>query len=742
MKSAMADALYLVDGYNLLFRAYHALPPLSTSKGVPSGAVYGFATMLIKLEVSERPSHLAVVYDGGGRSLRAEAFADYKANRVEPPDDLKPQFAGSRRMVEAFGIPLLESRDCEADDLIAALVIRARAAGLRSVIVSSDKDLMQLVDSNCVLMDTMKDPPKVYDAAAVEEKFGVGPAQLGDVLALMGDSVDNVPGIPGIGPKTASSLIKHFGSLEQMIARAGEIASTPGLRGAASIAEKVKAHAEQARLSRKLVELDTSVPVPVELDALKRHEPDMARVETLLREYEFNRLIDRLKPLQAATASVNLNVNVNAVRAPTEIGKQATRIITSSAELDALVTDLSKATAFGLALESTGGPPSTAALIGIALAGEGAPAYVPVGHRYLGAPVQLSLDDALKKLAPLFSSATPRKHVFDSKDAEILLARHGVALAGIDTDPRIASYVLDPTVDNDLSALSAIESREALCGKGKKATPYESLEIARAAKFAGCEAEATLALGTQLGARIREKPEVRRLFDEIEMPLSHVLAVIERHGVCLDVAMLRAISADVEKKLHAIEDEVRKTTGSDINLGSPKQLQELLFDKLQLTPTKKTKTGFSVDAEVLEELAPLHPIAAQILEHRTLAKLKGTYLDALPLLIDSRSGRLHTRYMQTIAATGRLSSVEPNLQNVPIRTEQGKEIRRAFCADKAASWWSPITRRSSCACSRTCRRIRCSPTRSAAIRTSTAAPSRKCSAPPRPTIRSCARWPR
>jgi DNA polymerase-1 len=510
----------------------------------------------------------------------------------------------------------------------------------------------------------------------------------------MGDSVDNVPGIPGVGPKTASALIKHFGSLAQMIERADEIASIPGLRGAASVRDKVKANAEQAKLSRELVALDVDVPVPVELEGLKRLEPDMARVEALLHEYEFSRLIDRLKPLRAAHAQETAQAAVVEAAAvavtatPSDIGQRTPTLVTEAAQLDALIASLEKAEMLALAMETSGGPAISTAIIGIGFAAEGTTAYLPLGHRYLGVPHQLAVDDALSKLKPLLESETVRKHVFESKDAEILLARHGIRLRGIDSDPRVASYVLDPTQDHELKPLCArlagvsIEDREALCGKGKKATPYESLELERAAKFAGCEAEATLALGAALTAQIRAKPEVRQLFDEIEMPLSHVLAVIERHGVCLDVHMLRTLSGEVETKLHAIEDEVRKITGSDVNLGSPKQLQDLLFDKLGLSPLKKTKTGFSVDAEVLEELAPLHPVAAQILEHRTLAKLKGTYLDALPLLVDAHSGRLHTSYKQTIAATGRLSSVEPNLQNVPIRTEQGKEIRRAFRADK------------------------------------------------------------
>jgi len=683
----MDEALYLVDGSGFIFRAYHALPPLSTKAGIPSGAVYGFTTMLVKLETDYRPSHLAVIFDGPGRSFRDQVYAQYKANRTQPPDDLKPQFASVRRVVDAFGIPRMESQDCEADDLIAALVREAHAKGLRVVIVSSDKDLMQLVGERCVLIDTMKEPAKVYDASTVEEKFGVGPSRVGDVLALMGDSIDNIPGIPGVGPKTAATLINHFGSLDELLAHVDDIGSIPGLRGAASVQSKVAAHVEQARLSRRLVALDDQVPLPMSLDQLRRHEPDMARVEALLREFEFFKLAERLRPTAPTAKVIPQPTSAPATVAVTSLGKQTAEIITTDQALVSLAERLRTAAAMGLAVESSGGSMVSAAIIGIAVAPVGGPpAYVPLGHRYLGVPTQLDAQRVLDVLQPLLQSPAPVKHVHDAKDAEILLARRGVAIGGIASDPMIASYLLDPLEEHDLTSLCArrlgatVEDRAALCGTGKKATPFEHVEVARAARFAGGEAEAALLLGPMLEAEIDARG-MKRLFCEIEMPLSHVLAVMERHGISLDVGMLRALGTDVEKRLHAIEDDVRATTGTDVNLGSPKQLQELLFEKLQLPATKRTKTGFSVDADVLEELAPLNPIAAKILEHRTLSKLKGTYIDTLPALIDPRTGRLHTSYRQTIAATGRLSSVEPNLQNVPIRTELGREIRRAFRAE-------------------------------------------------------------
>ncbi|MGZ3406748.1 MAG: DNA polymerase I [Polyangia bacterium] len=711
---ADSDALYLVDGSGFIFRAYHALPPLTTKSGLSTGAVYGFTQMLIKLETDHRPSHLAVVFDAAGsHSFRNELFKEYKANRTEPPDDLKPQFGLVRKVVETFNIPVLEAQGFEADDLIATLVREARERGQRVVVVSSDKDLMQLVvDGKVVLHDTMKNVPHgfTYGEKEVEEKFGVPPSKLGDVLALMGDSVDNVPGVPGVGPKTAAALIQAYGSVEGMIAHVDEIANLPGLRGAKSVAEKIKTHVEAVRLSRQLVSLDDHVAVPVELDALRRKEPDMARVETLLRELEFFRLLERLKPIAHKPPTLNVDAQGNATAPvsgeaatappaatpPTveppikiEIGRSPPRIITDEAELRALASELLRTSELGVALESTASPPSSqlgAALLGLALASPGRPTvYVPLGHRYLGAPPQLDAHKALDALALVLGAGQPRKHVFGLKDTIVLLTRYGARMGGVASDPQIASYLLDPNEEHDVSSLcgrrlsATVESRAALLGSGKKALAYDMLEIDRAARYAACQAEGTLAVGALLRAELEQRQMVR-LLDEIELPLARVLAVMEMHGVKLDTEWLRTLGRDVDSKLAAIEKEVQALAGNEINLGSPKQLQELLFDKLGLPGIRRTKTGWSTDADVLEELAPLHPVAAKILEHRVLAKLKGTYIDALPAAVDPKDGRLHTSYRQTVAATGRLSSTEPNLQNVPIRTELGREIRRAFVA--------------------------------------------------------------
>ncbi len=675
-----SDVLYIVDGSGFIFRAYHALPPLTTRAGVPSGAVYGFTQMLIKLELAERPSHLVVVFDAGAHSFRNDLYAEYKANRTEPPDDLKPQFATVRKMVEAFGVPMLELRGYEADDIIATLVRKAREKKQRVVIVSSDKDLMQLVGDDCRLLDTMKNTPQgfFYGAAEVVGKFGVAPEQLGDVLALMGDSVDNVPGVPGVGPKTASALVAHFGSLDALLSRLEEVPAIKGLRGAQSVAEKLKVNVDALRLSRKLVALDDAVPVAVEIEALRRQEPDMARVESALREFEFERLLERMQPAKVGSAPLAPPV-VPVVR----LARPEVRVLTDANELSSAVAAFSGAAEIAITFQ-TASPPLV--LVGVALScAEAAPIYVPIAHRYLGAPSQLGLVRGLELMRPLLESPTPRKHVYDVKQAELVLLAHGIHLNGVVCDPMIAAYLFDPTRAQELAALATeqltetIGDRAALLSTSKKKLLFDSLEIARAAAFSAVEAEATLRVGQKMRDAL-EAQELTKLFDDLELPLARVLAVMERKGIELDVEMLRKLSIELDQELQAIEREVQAVAGSEINLASPKQLQELLFEKLALPPVRKTKTGFSTDADVLETLAPLHPVAAKIAEHRLLAKLKGTYVDALPLLVDAHTGRLHTSYEQTVAATGRLSSVNPNLQNVPIRTEHGLKIRHAFVA--------------------------------------------------------------
>jgi DNA polymerase-1 len=697
------DTLYLVDGSNFLFRAFHALPPMSTRDGTPTGAVFGMTNMLLRLIEDRKPSHMAVIFDAGGRSERSEIFPEYKANRPECPPELVPQFDLSRRLLRALGLPVLDARDVEADDLIATLARRAQRGGLRVVIVSSDKDLMQLVQGDEItLHDTMKEggKGKSYGPAEVEEKFGVPPAQLGDVLALMGDSIDNVPGVPGVGEKTAAALIKQFGSLPALLDHIDDIK----IRGADRIKAALRERREQVLLSRRLVALDEQVDTPLTLDDLRRR-PQQPELEPLLRQLEFLRILARLGPQGGASSPGPGQGSSGPAQAASPAAVSAApgagfallppEIVMTPEQLLALASSLRERAAGGLAVAfplsgHAQEAARTAPPCGVALfAPGGPPAYVPLSHRYLGVPTQLGLAQVREVLAPLLADPALPKYVNSAKDALLSSENLGLKLAGIVSDPALCSYLLDAGAEHALPALCqqhlgvnildrATLGQGSSPGKGRRAVDLESVEIAQVAACAAAEAQATLRLGQDLRARL--SPESRVLLDEMELPLAGVLSVIERHGVLLDVAVLRQLSTEVSGQLRALEEDIAQKAGSEVNLGSPKQLGELLFVKLGLPPVKKTKTGYSTDAEVLETLAADHPIARQIHEHRGLAKLKNTYIDQLPLLVDERTGRLHTSYNQVVAATGRLSSTEPNLQNVPIRTELGRRIRRAFIA--------------------------------------------------------------
>ena len=747
-------SLYLVDGSNFLFRAFHAMPPMSTKSGIPTGAVRGFVSMLLRLLADEKPTHLAVVFDAEGRSKRAELYPAYKANRSETPPELIPQFDLARRMVRALGITCLDATDVEADDILATLAQAGRHSDIPVVVVSSDKDLMQLVqDGRIELLDTMKEEGrgKRFAERDVSEKFGVPPSQLGDVLALMGDSSDNIPGVPGIGPKTAAQLVLHFGSVANLLRYLDEHGGLGdlSLRGKDKVAAALREHRAQLEISRRLVALEDDLPLPVPLASLERRVDAVKRDEllALMTELEFNTLLKRITATGGLPGMPDLSAPValpsaaapsllrpatamtsepTAQTAPATPGKdpapaasdpgEATELagwlaqpsaapqilLTASALADWLSAAADSIRSHGLAFrlmrcgegDTPQRPPHprVATLAGISLfTPQAAPAYVPLAHRYLGAPSQLSTSDAIAALAPIWTDATQRKFVFGAKDVLLLLARHGCdRVAGIAADPALCSYLLDAAQDHSLEALvrshlppdyPPLQTREALCkGAGKHGVPFDQVDIAAAAAFATAQARATFLLSAVLLPRL--DGDAQKLLTQLELPLSQVLAIVERHGILIDVEVLARLGRETEAKLHALESEIAGLAGGHINLNSPKQLAELLFDKLGLSPVKKTrgKTGMSVDHEVLEALADEHPIALKIIEYRSLSKLKGTYIDQLPLLRDKASGRLHTTYQQVVAATGRLSSIDPNLQNIPIRSGLGKEIRRAFIA--------------------------------------------------------------
>lgn len=652
-----SQSLYLIDVSGFVFRAYHALPPLTTAHGVATGAVYGFTNMLLKLIDEHRPSHMAAIFDSGrAASFRRELFADYKANRPTPPDDLRAQFPLVKQVLEAFRVPTLVREGYEADDLIATLTQQASAAGLAVTIVSSDKDLMQLAGEQVRLLDTMKD--KVYGVEEVREKFGVPPEQLGDWLALVGDSSDNVPGVPGIGAKTATKLLLEHGNLESLIAAA------PGLKGK-KVSQNLQECAEQARLSRRLVQLAGDVPLDLSPTDLARQEPDRAELWRLFGELEFGRLRPKV--------------------APGEVFDRSSYALVST--LEELAPLLEKARAAGrlaLSLEVTSRHPVDAAIVGLGLCwAPGEACYLPLSHSYLGVPAQLREAAVLELLGPLLADPAIALYLEDSKLAGALLRRGGVVLEGVACDALLFSYVLDPEREShDLEVLTLDQlghtmlDRKAELGKARA----DEAPVETVAPLAAERAEAVLRVGQHLQSAVAQDPELSKLLTELELPLARILVEMEARGCLVDADQLRALSQELAVSLGELEQQIQTLAGWAVNINSPKQLQKLLFEQLGLTTGRKTKTGFSTDADVLAELAIEHPIAAQIEEYRTLSKLKSGYLDALPALVNRKTGRVHTFYNQAVAATGRLSSSEPNLQNIPVRSELGRRIRRAVVA--------------------------------------------------------------
>jgi DNA polymerase-1 len=715
----MDGTLYIVDALNFLFRAFHALPPLSNSKGVPTGAVYGLCQMLLRIEREWQPTHLCVIYDAPGPTFRDEIFAAYKANRPPMPADLVAQIGLSHQVVEAFGLPVLSLPGVEADDTIATLARQAVAAGLRVVICSSDKDLMQLCSDRIQLLDTMKN--KLLGPAEVQEKFGVSPDRLGDLLTLMGDSVDNVPGVAGIGPKTAADLISQFGSLDGVLEHVAEIKGKKG--------QSIASSRDAIEISRKLVRLREDVPLGRDVQELRRTEPDRARLAELFGDLEFTRLLAQVDGARAAAQAPKPEPAAGSGSAaeagdrppgppagtsgppptlPTPRASRATspvagsasapeitvaplppQIILNRAGLDGLCAAIRSAQACGVAVLAEGAPYPRAALVGLAFAlPSGARFYLPVGHRLLGGPAMLPAAEALAALGPLLASPEIRKYAHDAKVLDVLLRVRGITLAGLAGDAMLAAYLLDAgRTSYDLPDLAAandgageVPARTAWLGRGRSARPASEVPVEEVGRPLCDEAWAALSLARHQ-EQAMERLGLTKIYREVELPLVSVLARIECWGIRLDCDSLRQLGNEVAGTIATLEHEIHEAVGTPFNISSPKQLAEVLFGKLGLPVIRKTKTGPSTDADVLEELASLHPIPAKVVEYRGLTKLKGTYIDALPALVDPRTGRLHTTFNQAVAATGRLSSSDPNLQNIPIRSELGHRIRNAFVAD-------------------------------------------------------------
>jgi DNA polymerase-1 len=656
------DTLYLVDGSSYIYRAYYAIRHLSSPTGHPTNAIYGFTQMLLKLLKDHQPRHVAVVFDVGRVTFRTELYPDYKANRAALPDDLRVQMGPIRDVVRAFNIPALELEGYEADDIIGCLAARFSAGGGRVVVVTGDKDLMQIVTDRVTLLDTMKD--KRSGVADVVERFGVEPRLVTDILGLAGDSSDNIPGVPGIGEKTAIKLIREYGSLDQLLERASEVKGKNG--------EKLREFRDQALLSRTLATIQCSVPIQVKLDSLVSQEPDREALNALFRLYGFTSLVRELTG-RSTLSSENY------------------RCVTTNEDFDELVRELEQAEEFAIDLETTSLDPRDAEIVGLSFSFIDHQAwYIPVGHTSDTGlqPGQLPRDQVLERLRPLLESPGPAKVGQNIKFDMQVLATSGITLKGVSFDTMLASYVLNPSRQGhglDALALEHLGHRmisySEVTGSGKSQKNFSQVEIGTATRYACEDADATWLLYRKFAPLLNENG-VEELFRRIEMPLVPILAEMENHGVLLDTRLLAELSTDFAGRLSGLEQRILELAGTNFNLNSPKQLGEVLFEKMGLKSGKKTKgkTGWSTDNEVLSSLAEEHEIARLILEYRGLSKLKSTYSDALQRLVHPRTGRVHTSYNQTVTSTGRLSSSDPNLQNIPIRSDEGRMIRHAFIA--------------------------------------------------------------
>ncbi|MBP6336856.1 MAG: DNA polymerase I [Vitreoscilla sp.] len=688
--------LLLVDGSSYLYRAYHAMPDLRGPGGVPTGAIHGMVAMMKWLRDRVGAGHAACVFDAKGPTFRDEWYPEYKAQRAPMPDDLRAQIAPIHEVVRLMGWPVLEVPGIEADDAIGTLARVGAAAGHKVVISTGDKDLAQLVTDQVSLINTMAKPPEVLDVAGVVAKFGVPPDRIIDYLTLVGDVVDNVPGVEKVGPKTAVKLIAEHGSLDGVVAAADQIKGAVG--------ENLRKALGWLPMGRKLItvvtdcDLAAHVPGWPEVEALALKEVDQAGLldfynrygfKTWKREIETNLGVagdEVTSPIAKAVPATGAAEDVYALP-PVPQDRQYDTVFTM-AELDAWLPRLQSASLVGLDTETDSLDPMRARIVGISFAVEpGKAAYVPVAHDYPGTPDQLPLDAVLAKLKPWLEDANAAKLGQNIKYDLHVFANHGIAVKGYRHDTMLESYVLEAHRTHGLEALAERHlgrkglSYEDLCGKGASQISFSQVDIERASTYSGEDSEMCLQLHQTLLPRLQAAEGLRRVYEDIEMPVTELLLRIERHGVLIDGAKLAAQSQQLAERMVALEAEAYAIAGQPFNLGSPKQIGEILFNKLGLPVKKKTASGApSTDEEVLQELAADYPLPAKLLEHRSLAKLKGTYTDKLPLMVNPATGRVHTNYAQAVAVTGRLSSNDPNLQNIPIRTAEGRRVREAFIA--------------------------------------------------------------
>ncbi len=661
----------LVDGSSYLFRAYHALPELANSQGEPTGAIVGVLNMLRRLLNDYRPEHIAVVFDAPGGSFRNQLYAEYKANRPPMADDLRMQIEPLHDIIRAMGLPLVMVEGVEADDVIGTLARQASELGMDTLISTGDKDMAQLVNDHVSLINTMSET--FTDRQGVEEKFGVKPEQIIDFLALTGDSVDNIPGVPKCGPKTAAKWLQAYGDLDNLMAHADEIKG--------KIGESLRASLQFLPLSRKLATIKLDVPLAQGPEEYFPGEPDTQRLRTHYQRMESNRL------LQTLEADSVQGVPEETVESISSIARDY-RTILQKREFECWLKRLRDAPLFAFDTETTSLDYMSAELVGLSFAVEpGEAAYVPLAHDYPGAPQQLSREWVLTQLKPLLEDPKQLKVGQNLKYDMSVLARYEIVLRGVAFDTMLESYVLDATATrHDMDSLAQNYLREEtvhfeeIAGKGKKQLTFNQIDLEQAAPYAAEDADITLRLHQTLWPKLEQVAPQARLLTELEIPLVPVLSRMERNGVRIDVGKLKQQSGELAKKMHQLEQRAYAIAGHNFNLGSPKQIGEVFFNELQLPVISKTPKGAPSTAEsVLVELAEQgHELPSVILEHRGMSKLKSTYTDKLPEMVNPVTGRVHTSYHQAVAATGRLSSSDPNLQNIPVRSEEGRRIRQAF----------------------------------------------------------------
>jgi len=655
--------LFLIDGSALAYRAYFAFirNPLINSKGENTSAVYGFVVSLLNIIDKEKPDYLAVVFDTKEPTFRHEMFPEYKATRQKMPDDMVEQLPRIHEAVEALNVPILLKPGFEADDIMGTLAKKAEAAGMVTYLVTGDKDFMQLVSDQVMIYNPKSGSaePEILDVAGVEKKLGLPPDKVIDYLSLMGDSSDNVPGVPGIGPKTALRLLQNYGSLDEVLANAAQVSKK-------NARESLLMNSDKAHLSKKLVTLHTDVPIELELDHLIAQAPDINRVVPLFQELEFSSLVDRFTERD-------------------EAGDAEYRTVLSETELARLIENMQAAGSFAMDLETTEIDPISADIVGLSFSWQkGKAYYVPLQLLKSATVSPLSKELVLSKLKPLFEDEKFKKTGQNIKYDMLVLAQHGVEVRGIEFDTMVAAYLLNPSarrLNIDILSLEYLNYKKIptseLIGKGKKQISMADVALEKICDYACEDADIAWQLRQKLAPKLDEA-DMKSLLDEVEIPLISVLMKMEQNGVALDDLHLAAMSKDLHNDLKSLEQRIYKLAGKKFNINSTKQLATVLFEDLDLPKGHRTKTGYSTDVSVLEELAKKHELPKILLDYRQLTKLKSTYVDALPKLINPKTGRVHTSFNQTVAATGRLSSSEPNLQNIPIRTEVGRRIRKAF----------------------------------------------------------------